>query len=178
MYEEALATKTKETYEEKLETTRLFQEQLTMLHSELELSMAIRKALTRKNCGLMEEVGVLHGVVQSKREHYKGIEAVDFANLQAQLQAYRDQVEALGVGPERVREFSVARAKYAQSNHQFERDRKAFNPLAKQRGFGKIAAQSPHKKLEKMIIDKKASRIASINSTAHKARVEEVIARR
>ena len=62
--------------------------------------MEIRKALTRKNCGLMDEVGVLQGIVQSKREHYKGIERVDFANLQTQLQAYRDEVEALGVSTE------------------------------------------------------------------------------
>lgn len=178
MYEDALATMTRETYEEKLDTARLFQEQMTLLHAELELSMEIRKALTRKNCGLMDEVGVLQEIVQSKREHYKDIERVDFENLRAQLQAYRDEVEALGVSTEQIKEFSVARAKYASSNHEFERSRKLANAAAKQRGFTKIASQSPHKKLEKMIIDKKASRMQSIKAQAHKARVEEVIAQR
>ena len=121
---------------------------MEMLQAELEISMEIRKALTRKNCGLMHEVNVLSGVVQSKREHYKGIEKADFANLCAQLQAYRDRCDELGVGPEQIREYSVTRAKIAQSNHEFERNRKALNPIAKQRGFAKIAAKLPHKKLE------------------------------
>ena len=78
-----------------------------MLTAELEISMEIRKGLTRKNCGLMDEVGALHAVVQSKREHYKGIERADFHNLCAQLQAYRDQVKALDVTTEDIKEYSI-----------------------------------------------------------------------
>ena len=81
-YEALISSANQDTFEDKLSTARHFHKQIEMLQTELEVSMQIRKALIDKNFGLMEEISVLQGVVQTKRSHFKEIEKADFANLE------------------------------------------------------------------------------------------------
>lgn len=67
------------------------------MQTELDTSSEIRKKLIQKIESLMNEVKVLHSIIQSSRKHFKNLENKDFDELQNQLDEYKHQIELMNL---------------------------------------------------------------------------------
>lgn len=94
-YETKIKVMNKTHYEDKLETSKHYMDQMALIKSEIEVGLEVKNQLLNKNRKLYEELTTLSKVIKSNRAHFKEIEKADFVTLEKQLAEYEAKMVKL-----------------------------------------------------------------------------------